>query len=259
MNNNDGLAPPVRAILSNAATRSGGFDRLSVNAQSLSRALKTAEQDGRVPIIAEIKPTSPTATTHQTADPVRLAKAMVDGGAAALSVLTEPAHFSGSPTMLENIRSAVDVPVLRKDFILSENHLDIVAADVILLIVRFVDDLASLLSAAQKRGFHVLVETHTVTEVETALEAGSELIGINNRDLAKLEVDLTTFETVAPSVPKDVTLIAESGIHTPKDVDRMRSAGADGLLIGSAIMNLHSDDTITPEIVRQNTKQLCYR
>jgi indole-3-glycerol phosphate synthase len=127
--------------------------------------------------------------------------------------------------------------VLRKDFILSEDQLDTVEADLILLIARFVDDLEGLLAAAQERGFQVLVETHTEAEVEEAVAAGADIIGINNRDLAKLEVDLATFERVAESVPESATLIAESGIERSDDVARMRAAGADALLVGSAIMD----------------------
>ncbi|WP_132059845.1 indole-3-glycerol phosphate synthase [Halorussus amylolyticus] len=242
MNESEELAPAVRSILRAAEDRGdsrpddeGGT--LSVDARSLPDALAAAEADGRAPVIAEVKPTSPTTEGTREADPVELAERMVEGGAAALSVLTEPDHFGGSPENLRRIREAVDVPVLRKDFVLDESQMDAVEADVLLLIVRFVDDLDGLLAAARERGFQVLVEVHDSAELETALDAGAEIIGVNNRDLAKLEVDLGTFETVAPEVPDDVTLIAESGVSTPEDVRRMREAGADGLLVGSAIMD----------------------
>ncbi|MEF8807865.1 indole-3-glycerol phosphate synthase [Natronomonas sp.] len=241
MNTTDELAPAVRSILEAAVERSGGDERVTVDPRSLSEAFAAAEADGRVPLIAEVKPTSPTTEGERTDDPVALAESMVEGGAAALSVLTEPEHFGGSPETLRRVREAVDVPVLRKDFIVREEQLDTVEADVILLIVRFVDDLESLLEAARERGFRVLVETHTPEEVETALDAGADIIGVNNRDLAELEVDLGTFERVADSIPaatrESVTLIAESGIGSPEDVSRMRRAGADGLLVGSAIMD----------------------
>ncbi|MEF8777289.1 MAG: indole-3-glycerol phosphate synthase [Natronomonas sp.] len=241
MNTRDGLDPAVRSILEAADERTGGSEPLSVTPRSLPAAIDAAEADGRVPIIAEIKPTSPTTEGERTDDPVELATAMVDGGAAALSVLTEPAHFGGSPDTLENVRAAVDVPVLRKDFILREAQLDVVAADVVLLIARFVDDLEELLEAAHDRGFQALVEVHTEAELETALAAGADIVGVNNRDLANLEVDLGTFERVARSLPattrESVTLIAESGVSTREDVSRMRRAGADALLVGSAIMD----------------------
>ena len=234
----DELAPAVQEILASAAERPGGDEPLSVAARSLPVAFAAAERDGRTPVIAEIKPTSPTTQGTNSDDPVELARAMVDGGAAALSVLTEPDHFGGSVENLQRIREAVDVPVLRKDFILREAQLDAVESDVILLIARFVgDDLEDLLTAAEARGFQVLVEVHTESELDAAVDAGASIIGINNRDLGKLEVDLATFEGLAPKAPDDITLIAESGVSTVKDVERMREAGADGLLIGTAIMD----------------------
>ena len=241
------LAPAVTAILESAREREGRGERVTVSeARSLPDALAAAERDGRVPLIAEVKPTSPTTDGERGDDPVELAREMVAGGAAALSVLTEPDHFGGSPDSLRRVREAVDVPVLRKDFLLSEGQLDVVESDVVLLIARFLgDDLAPMLTAARERGFQALVEVHTREELHAALEAGADIVGVNNRDLARLEVDLGTFERVigsarereAEGIPEDVTLIAESGIATPEDAARMRRAGADGLLVGSAIMD----------------------
>ncbi|WP_430506509.1 indole-3-glycerol phosphate synthase [Haloparvum sp. PAK95] len=242
------LAPAVRSILETARERGGGDERVTVDPRDLESAFATAEADDRVPVIAEVKPTSPTTEGSRKDDPVALAERMVDGGAAALSVLTEPEHFGGSTETLRRVREAVDVPVLRKDFVVHEDQLDAVASDVVLLIARFVgDDLAPLLEAAHERGFQVLVEVHDADELAHAIDAGAEFVGVNNRDLAKLAVDLGTFEAVAPEAPDDVTLIAESGISTPADVRRMRAAGADALLVGSAIMD--GD-------VRTNTRRL---
>jgi len=234
------VAPAVRSILEAARERGGGDERLSVEARSLPAALSAARDDGRRPVIAEVKPTSPTTDGERDADPVDLAREMVAGGAAALSVLTEPEHFGGSPAALERVRAAIDVPVLRKDFLLYEDQLDVVEADIVLLIARFLDDLEGLLAAAHERGFQTLVEVHTRGEMERALDAGATIVGVNNRDLARLAVDLGTFERVAAAVPEgrreSVTLIAESGIGNEEDADRMLAAGADGLLVGSAIM-----------------------
>ncbi len=246
MNDTERVAPAVRSILEHARER-GETERVGVEARSLPAAFERAEREGRVPLMAEVKPTSPTTTGEHREDPVELAEAMVEGGAAAVSVLTEPEHFGGTPETLRRVREAVDVPVLRKDFLLSESHLDVVAADLVLLVARFVEDLPAMLSAARERGMQALVEVHTRTELDAALSAGAEVVGVNNRDLTRLEVDLGTFESVAPAVPDDVTLLAESGIGTPGDVRRMRRAGADGLLVGSAIMN---GDT------RETTRQL---
>jgi indole-3-glycerol phosphate synthase len=237
MNADGEVAPAVRSILSAAEGR-GGSDRVEVEARSLPDAFAGVEVNDRVPTIAEVKPTSPTTPGERDADPVALAEAMVAGGAAALSVLTEPEHFGGSPAALRAIREAVDVPILRKDFLLEETHLDVVAADLVLLIARFLeDDLEEMIEAARERGLQPLVEVHTRAELDRAINAGANIIGVNNRDLARLEVDLGTFERVARSAPEEVTLIAESGITSEADVRRMRAAGADGLLIGSAIMD----------------------
>jgi indole-3-glycerol phosphate synthase len=247
------IDPAVRDILASARERPGGDQRVSVDARPLSAAFAAAEADGRVPVIAEVKPTSPTTDGTRADDPAALAREMVAGGAAAISVLTEPDHFGGSADALRAVRDAVDVPVLRKDFVVREDQLDVVAADLVLLIARFVDDLPGLVAAARERGFQVLVEVHDEAELEAAIDAGADIVGVNNRDLAKLEVDLGTFEAVAPAAPESVTLIAESGVGTPEDVRRMRRAGADGLLVGSAIMDHGGDGD-----VRANTERLTH-
>ncbi|AEH38621.1 indole-3-glycerol phosphate synthase [Halopiger xanaduensis] len=252
MNSETELAPAVASILEAARERPGGESAVDVDARSLPDAIASAEADGRVPVIAEVKPTSPTADGTRDDDPVELAEAMVEGGASAISVLTEPSHFGGSPEALTRVREAVDVPVLRKDFVLEEAQLDVVEADLLLLIARFVDDLEGLVAAARERGFQPLVEVHDREELEAALEAGAEIIGVNNRDLAQLEVDLETFESVSPHAPDDVTLIAESGVSSPADVRRMRETGADALLVGSAIMDHGAGDSD----VAANTRRL---
>ena len=252
MDDPDELAPAVRSILSAARERAdaGSDETVSVAPRDLAAAFERAEADGRVPVIAEVKPTSPTTEGTREDDPVALAEEMVAGGAAALSVLTEPEHFGGSVATLERVREAVDVPVLRKDFVVDEGQLDAAESDVVLLIARFVgDDLADLLAAARDRGFRVLVEVHDREELGRALDAGATTIGVNNRDLAELVVDLGTFESVAPHVPDEDTLLAESGIGSPADVRRMRAAGADALLVGSAIMD-GDVEANTRELVR---------
>lgn len=237
MNANGSIAPAVESILRAAHEREGASERLAVDARPFPEAVEATEREGRMPVIAEIKPTSPTTEGVREDDPVELATEMVAGGATALSVLTESEHFGGSPETLRRVREAVEVPVLRKDFILREEQLDVVEADLILLIARFVEDLAGLVAAARNRGFQPLVEVHTREELEDAIEAGAGIVGINNRDLGRLEVDLGTFEAVTEGAPEDVLLVAESGIGSPADVRRMREAGADALLIGTAIMD----------------------
>ena len=232
------MAPAVRAILETARERPGGDARVSVDARSFPDAVAATETEGRTPVIAEVKPTSPTTDGLVEADPVALAREMVAGGATALSVLTEPDHFGGSADALLRVRETVDVPVLRKDFLMHETQLDVVEADLVLLIARFLgEDLGTMVDAATERGFQPLVEVHSRTELRAALDAGAPIVGVNNRDLVRLDVDLGTFERVATDAPDDVTLVAESGITTADDARRMRRAGASALLIGSAIMD----------------------
>lgn len=247
MVDNGVVHPVVSSILESAKARGGGEEAISVSPRGFRPAIEEAREEGRVPVIAEIKPTSPTTDGSRQDDPVSLAAEMVAGGATALSVLTEPEHFGGSPEALRAVREAVDVPVLRKDFVLEPEQLDTVEADIVLLIARFLEDVDAMVSAAKARGFQVLVETHTRAEVQTAIEAGADIVGVNNRDLTQLEVDLGTFERVAPAIPDDVIAVAESGISSPADVERMREAGADALLVGSAIMD---------GPVRENTETL---
>ncbi|SEW06651.1 indole-3-glycerol phosphate synthase [Halobacterium jilantaiense] len=252
MDDSSSLAPAVRSILDAARERETPDRQLSVDPEPLPDALDSAAAGGHAPVVAEVKPTSPTTDGQRDDDPAELAREMVAGGAAAISVLTEPEHFDGSTDALRTVRDAVDVPVLRKDFLLEEAQLDAVEADVVLLIARFLDgdgELEAMLAAARERGFQALVEVHDRAELRRALDAGADIVGVNNRDLAALEVDLDTFESVAPHVPDDVTLLAESGIGSPADARRMRAAGADGLLVGSAIMRGDGD-------VRENTRRL---
>lgn len=242
------LAPAVASILSATAGRDHGGGRVAADARSFPAAVADAEGDGRLPVVAEVKPTSPTTDGQRQADPATLAAAMVEGGATAISVLTEPDHFGGSVEALAAVRDAVEVPVLRKDFLLRESQLDAAPADLVLLIARFLgpepdaaghgaDDLSTMVTAARDRGMEPLVEVHSRAELAAAVDAGASVIGVNNRDLAALEVDLATFEEVAPAAPDDVTLLAESGLSTAGDARRMRAAGADALLIGSAVVD----------------------
>lgn len=249
MNEYEGVAAPVESILDAARTRPGGPTPIDVSSRPLEPAITATADDGLHPIIAEVKPTSPTTDTTRDIGPVTAATAMVEGGATAISVLTEPTHFGGSPDALTAVREAVTVPVLRKDFVLEESHLDVVPTDLVLLITRFLDDLEAMITAATDRGLQPLVEVHTQRELHTALDAGADIIGINNRDLTTLTVDRSTVETLAPHVPDDVTLIAESGVTDPAHVERYHAAGADATLVGSTIMTADDITARTQELV----------
>jgi indole-3-glycerol phosphate synthase len=199
---------------------------------SSARALKGR---GFIPIIAEIKPKvlGRALTSEEVA---AYAKAYADSNACAISVLTEPTYFKGA---LENARIArkAGLPVLRKDFIFNERQVAEVQADLMLLIVSLGIDLNRFINLARSCGMEPLVEVHTAVELDEALKTEAKIIGINNRNLSTLEVDLGTFERLAPRAKEaGVFLVAESGIHTREDAIRMMQAGADALLVGTSLM-----------------------
>jgi indole-3-glycerol phosphate synthase len=193
-------------------------------------------------VIAEVKRSSPSkGVLAEIPDPAVLAAEYVAGGAAAISVLTERRRFGGSLADLRQVRAAVSVPVLRKDFIVDGYQLyeaRAAGADLALLIVAALtaSSLRELLELGRGLGLTLLVEAHTDDEVRRGLDAGARLIGINNRNLKTLEVDLAQFERLAALIPDDVVKVAESGILTPADAQRMRSAGADVVLVGEALV-----------------------
>ncbi len=203
-------------------------------------------RSGEVALIAEVKKASPSAgVICQDFDPVRIAKEYEAAGASCLSVLTDEKFFQGSLDYLRQIRAAVKLPLLRKDFIIDERQiLEAIewGADAILLIVAILDD-------AQLRGFHTLateaglaalVEVHDEAELERALAAKATLIGVNNRNLKTFQVDLATTERLAKQLSQSSTpaglLVAESGIHTRADVERLKRAGARAILVGESLM-----------------------
>ncbi len=199
------------------------------------------------PIITEIKAASPSAGVIRTnIDPAAIAKAMERGGATALSVLTEPKQFSGSLEALGKARKAVKIPILMKDIILSPIQIQAAAklgANAVLLIKALFDrgysdkTLEEMITGAHMLGLEVLLETHTVSEFVTALRTDADLIGINNRNLATLKVDLNATREILRSIdPKNKVVVSESGIKTAADIHFLSESGASAFLIGSAIM-----------------------
>jgi indole-3-glycerol phosphate synthase len=197
---------------------------------------------GRYGLIAEIKKASPSAgLIRADFDPPALAHAYAAGGASCLSVLTDTPYFQGSDDDLQAARGQVGLPVLRKDFILDPYQIlesRHIGADCVLLIVAALSDpLASELAAtAAEFGLDVLAEVHDGAELDRALRLGVRMIGINNRDLKTLRTDLTTTERLAPEVPADRLVVAESGIRRPEDLDRLAAAGARCFLVGETLM-----------------------
>lgn len=237
------MHPDVEAILESTRRRAREAERRveGVDARDFRGAVEAAESRGWNPVIAEVKPSSPT-MGESGRDPVETARRMVEGGAVAISVLTEPEHFGGSLEALREVRREVDVPVLRKDFVLEESQLYEVKADLVLLIAAFLDDgrLSELVGKAREIGFEPLVEIHSQEELRRALATEAGVIGVNNRDLKRLEVDLGVGERLLPGIPDDCVAVAESGVSSQADVRRLREAGADALLVGTSIMR--SDD-----------------
>jgi indole-3-glycerol phosphate synthase len=193
-------------------------------------------------VIAEVKRRSPSkGDLADIPDPAALAQQYAAGGAAAISVLTEERRFGGSLDDLRAVRAAVDVPVLRKDFIVADYQLleaRAVGADLALLIVAALPDdgLRRLHDTARELGLTVLVEVHDEPETERAVALGAELIGVNARNLKTLEVDPDAFGRLAPLVPADRVLVAESGISGPTDVKRYVAEGARVVLVGEALV-----------------------
>lgn len=193
-------------------------------------------------IIAEVKRRSPSrGEIRPDLDPVDCARAYAAGGAAALSVLTDAHYFGGELAYLRAIRAVVDLPLLRKDFLLDSYQVDearLAGADAVLLIVAALEvpALRRLMERSRELGLDTLVEVHDAGELEIALEAGADLLGINNRNLHSFETDLAVSEELAPRVPSGTLVVAESGISKPADVARLAAAGAQAFLVGESLM-----------------------
>ncbi len=193
-------------------------------------------------VIAEIKRRSPSkGEIRADFDPVGCARSYAEAGAAAISVLTDERFFGGRLEFLEAVRSAVDVPLLRKDFVIDAYQIDearVSGADAVLLIVAALprQELGRLRQHAVSLGLDVLVEVHDEEELESALAAGADLIGINNRDLRSFETDLAVTERLAPQVPGNALIVAESGIFSHEEIRRLEGVGVHAFLVGESLM-----------------------
>ena len=195
-----------------------------------------------ITFICETKKASPSkGVIDENYDAVRTAEEYERAGADAISVLTEPYYFQGCDDDLRNVSETISIPVLRKDFIVDEYMIyesKVLGADAVLLICGILEKntLAKYISVAHGIGLSALVETRDENEIKAALSAGARIIGVNNRDLRTFDVDITISERLRRSVPNDVVFVAESGIRNNEDVERLRNAGADAVLIGEAMM-----------------------
>ncbi len=204
--------------------------------------------DGSLRLIAEIKKASPSAgVIAPEFDPVAIARRYEEGGADCLSILTDTPFFQGRLDYLQAVRETCALPLLRKDFILHEAQIYesvCAGADAILLIVAALDtgELDRLQRLARDFQLDVLVEVHTLAEMERAVDGGADLIGINNRDLGTFLVDLGTTDVLADEVPEEITLVSESGLRTTADSRRVEEAGADAILVGETLMRCSPDE-----------------
>jgi len=196
----------------------------------------------RLGMIAEVKRASPSVgTISANFDPLTIARGYEKAGATALSILTDEKYFQGRLEYLSLVREQVDIPCLRKDFIVHEAQIYeavVAGADAILLIVAALkqDELVKLLDIAHTFQLDVLMEVHDLPELERALDTDVRILGVNNRNLKSFTVDMATTEALAEEVPDDILLVSESGIKTPEDAARLAEAGADALLVGETLM-----------------------
>jgi len=224
---------------------------------SLKKAIVESKQNA---VITEVKAASPSrGTIKKCFDPANVANAMERGGATGISVLTEPKHFKGSLGHLTKVREAVKIPVLMKDIILSPTQIETaykIGANVVLLIEALFErgycklSLDAMISLAHKRNLEVLLETHNEPEFRSAIQTNADLIGINNRDLRTLEIDIKTTEKILKEVnAKGKTVVSESGVMKPADLTFLRNCGAQAFLIGSSIMMSNNIEETVKEFV----------
>lgn len=243
------------------------FDELKRRAATVAAPLDaaTALRDNGIGVIAEVKRSSPSAgALAPITDPARLAADYADAGARAISVLTERRRFGGSLDDLDAVRAAVDVPVLRKDFIVSpyqvhESRLH--GADMVLLIVAALEQnaLTALLDRVESLGMSALVEVHNAEEADRALEAGATVLGVNARDLHTLEVDRDVFARLAPGLPMEVTKVAESGVRGPGDLMAYAGHGADAVLVGGGLVASEDPKAALTQLVTAGSHPACPR
>jgi indole-3-glycerol phosphate synthase len=257
----------VRGVREDLAEREAAFPldavkELAATAPAPRDAVAALSGDG-VAVIAEVKRSSPSAGDLATiGDPAALATEYAAGGAAVISVLTERRRFNGSLDDLDAVRAAVEIPVLRKDFIVTPYQVweaRAHGADVVLLIVAALEQqvLVSLRERIESLGMTALVEVHDETEALRALDAGARVIGVNNRNLQTLEVDRETFAKVAPEIPSSAIRVAESGIRGPHDLLAAAAAGADAVLVGEGLVKADVPRQAVADLVAAGVHPSC--
>ena len=219
---------------------------------------ESIKNSSNAPIITEIKFSSPAeGDIRCVSDPLQIAKSMISGGAQAISVLTQPHLFNGSPEYFIKIRKNVKVPLLMKDVMIDKTQIDAakkMGADYFLLIQAlfdkgFVNDIDELINYGHKNGLKILLESHTKTEFENALKTDADIIGINNRNLDTLEINLETTKQLLENFDKSKIILSESGIESSDDIRFLHNSGADAFLIGTSIMKSPDIQKTVSELV----------
>lgn len=230
---------------SQIAIDEGIYDVKENLSKSNTTLIESIKENQHATLITEIKFSSPSlGEIKKISDPVQIAKSMIKGGAKALSILTQPYLFSGSPEFFIKIRKEIEVPLLMKDIIIDKIQIDAakkIGADYILLIQSLFDqglvkEIDELLDYGHKNGLKILLESHTRAEFENSLKTEADILGINNRNLDTLELDINNTKRILEGYKNSKMIISESGIETPKDVNFLHDCGANAFLVGSSIM-----------------------
>ncbi|MEO9308411.1 MAG: indole-3-glycerol-phosphate synthase [Nitrososphaera sp.] len=243
---------------SQTAIKDGVYDIRYANTKSQQNLVDVIKNNKHASLITEVKFSSPSlGNIREISDPVQIARQMVDGGASALSVLTQPYLFNGSPEYFTKVRKGVTVPLLMKDIVVDKIQIDAaqkLGADVVLLIQaifdnKFAKDIDEFVSYAHKKNLLVLLESHTRQEFADSTKTSADILGINNRNLDTLEIDLATTQSILKDRNEKRIIVSESGIESPKDIQFLKKCGADAFLVGSSIMKSKDIKGLVSELV----------
>jgi indole-3-glycerol phosphate synthase len=243
---------------SQMAIKEGVYEISYNNAKSEKNLIEQIKNNKHASLITEVKFSSPSlGNIREISDPVQIAKQMVKGSATGLSVLTQPYLFNGSPDFFTKVRKSVRVPLLMKDIVVDKIQIDAaqkLGADVVLLIQgifdkKFARDIDEFISYAQKKNLLVLLESHTRKEFAESTKTRADILGINNRNLDTLEIDLATTQSILKDRDEKRVIISESGIESQRDIQFLRKCGADAFLVGSSIMKSKDIKGLVSELV----------
>ncbi len=243
---------------SQKAISDGIYEISYKNPKSEKNLIEQIKSNTHASLITEVKFSSPSlGNIREISDPVQIAKQMVDGGAVGLSVLTQPYLFNGSPDYFTKIRKSVKVPLLMKDIVIDKSQIDAaekLGADMVLLIQaifdkKFAKDMDEFVSYAHKKKLLVLLESHTKKEFSDSAKTHADILGINNRNLDTLEIDLETTKSILKDRNEKRIIISESGVESPKDIQFLKKCGADAFLVGSSIMKSKDIKGLVSELV----------